>query len=197
MPQSIILSQYGPNKLKNNKIRRIEQELTTAPSPVQSVATNLNVMSPDSNILGVYISPFKSKDDDILNFYGDLNVMDSIADPGNLNQSSYKDLNTLRENYYKFDGEQVLYQEFITLYKNYIDNSIFDVIRNIIPARTKFLGGILVEPSVLERPKFSTGFASKEELTSYNGSISLYDNVDSQITSTDDYSPILEVNYIV
>lgn len=194
LPQSIILSQYGPNKLKNNKIRRIEQELTTAPSPVQSVATNLNVMSPDSNILGVYISPFKSKDDDILNFYGDLNVMDSIADPGNLNQSSYKDLNTLRENYYKFDGEQVLYQEFITLYKNYIDNSIFDVIRNIIPARTKFLGGILVEPSVLERPKFSTGFASKEELTSYNGSISLYDNVDSQITSTDDYSPILEVN---
>lgn len=194
IPQNVIVSQYGPNKLKNNKIRKIEQQLTAFPSPVQSVAVNLDQMSPDSNILGVYVSPFKSKDDDIINFYGDLNLMDDIGDPGNIFEPKYKSLETLRENYYKFDGEQVLYQEFITIYKNYIDNSIFDTIKNIIPARTKFIGGILVEPSVLERPRISVKPIVKEELLSYDGNINLYDNFEAYIFPTSDYNTKINIS---
>ena len=191
IPQTIIVSEYGPNKLKNNKIRKIEQELTAFPSPVQSVAKNINEMSPDSNILGVYISPFKVKDDDITNFYGDLDLMDYIGDPGNIFESQYKSLNTLRENYYKFDGEKVLYQEFLTIYKNYIDNSIFDTIKNIVPARTKFISGILIEPSLLERPRIPIKPVYKEEIISLNGSVNLYDTMTTQIFPVDSYNVII------
>lgn len=185
IPQTIIVSQYGPNKLKNNKIRKIEQKLTTFPSPVQSVAKNLDQISPDSNILGVYVSPFKVKDDDIINFYGDLNIMQYIGDPGNVFESKYKSLNELKNNYYKYNGEQVLYQEFLTLFKNYIDNSIFDTIKNIVPARTKFISGVLIEPSVLERPRISVKPILKEEFLSYNGSLNLNDQIDVNIFPND------------
>ena len=188
IPQSIIVSEYGPNKLKNNKIRKIEQELTAFPSPIQSVTKNINETSPDSNILGIYVSPFKVKDDDIINFYGDLDLMNYVGDPGNVFESKYKSLETLRENYYKFDGEQVLYQEFITVYKNYIDNSIFDTIKNIVPARTKFISGILIEPSLLERPRISTKPIYKEEIDSFNGNLNLRDNINAQLFPINDYN---------
>jgi len=186
--QSLTVSKFGPNKLKNNKIRKIEQELTSFPSPVQSVVKNINQMSPDSNILGVYVSPFKSKDDDIINFYGDLDLMDYIGDPGNIFESKYKSLNDLNENYYKFGGERVLYQEFLTIYKNYIDNSIFDTIKNIVPARTKFISGILIEPSLLERSKIPTKPIYKEEIASFNGSVNIYNTATTEIFPVDSYN---------
>jgi hypothetical protein len=197
LPQTIIVSKYGPNKLKNNKIRKIDQILTAYPSPVQSVAKNTDVMSPDSNILGVYVSPFKVKDDDILNFYGDLNMMNYIGDPGNVFESSYKSLTELRENYYKYNGSRVLYQEFITLFKNYIDNSIFDTIKNIIPARTKYLSGIVVEPSILERPRFAVRPIYKEEIPSYNVSVNLIDDITADLFPSDTYNINLNVSDVV
>lgn len=41
-----------------------------------------------------------------------------------------------------------------TLYKFYFDKSIFETIKQLIPARNNVLSGILIEPTVLERPKY-------------------------------------------
>jgi hypothetical protein len=152
--QASIIPQYGPNKYNNEKVRRVEQTLLNQPSPIQSVARNLSQLTPDSNLLGVFVSPFKVKDDDIIDFLGDYNIVDDIADPGYLYESKYKSLETLSDTYYTYRGETVLYQEFMTVFRSYFDTSVFDVIKNVIPARVKLLTGILIEPSILERPKF-------------------------------------------
>ena len=152
--QASIISKYGPNKYNNKKVRKVEQTLLTQPSPIQSVARNLSQLTPDSNLLGVFVSPFKVKDDDIIDFLGDYNIVDDIADPGYLYESKYKSLETLSDTYYTYRGETVLYQEFMTVFRSYFDTSVFDVIKNVIPARVKLLTGILIEPSILERPKF-------------------------------------------
>jgi len=152
--QASIISKYGPNKYNNKKVRKVEQTLLTQPSPIQSVARNLSQLTPDSNLLGVFVSPFKVKDDDIIDFLGDYNIVDDIADPGYLYESKYKSLETLSDAYYTYRGETVLYQEFMTVFRSYFDTSVFDVIKNVIPARVKLLTGILIEPSILERPKF-------------------------------------------
>jgi hypothetical protein len=154
--QASIIPQYGPNKYNNEKVRKVEQTLLTQPSPIQSVARNLNQLTPDSNLLGVFISPFKIKDDDIIDFLGDHDIVDDIADPGYLYESSYKSLQTLSDSYYTYGGETVLYQEFMTVFSSYFDTSVFDVIKNVVPARVKLLTGILIEPSILERPKFQS-----------------------------------------
>ena len=192
--QSIFVSHYGPNKLKNNKIRKVEQILTSAPSPVQTVSQNVDVFSPDSNLMGVFISPFKVKDDDIVNFLGDYDVMNLVADPGNIYESSYKDLKSLSQNYYKYNGETVLYQEFMTLYKNYVDNSTFDSIRNVVPARTKLLTGVLIEPSLLERPKLQLRPPTVNEVNINVGDIDVKDQVDATVQSSDQYSSTIDEN---
>ena len=192
--QSILVSHYGPNKLKNNKIRKVKQILTSTPSPVQIVSKNVDTFSSDSNLMGVFISPFKVKDDDIINFLGDYNVMNSVADPGNIYQSSYTDLKSLSQNYYKYNGEPVLYQEFMTLYKNYIDNSTFDSIRNVVPARTKLLTGVLIEPSLLERPRIQLRPPMREEVNINVGDIDTKDNVYANIQSSEKYSSTIDEN---
>lgn len=154
--QSSIIPQYGPNKYNNEKVRKVDQTLVTQPSPIQSVSKNIDQLTPDSNLLGVFISPFKVKDDDIIDFLGNTDIISDIADPGYLYESSYKSLKTLSDVYYEYRGETVLYQEFMTVFRSYFDVSVFDIIKNVVPARVKLLTGILIEPSILERPKLQS-----------------------------------------
>lgn len=170
--QSSTISQYGPNKYKNQKIRKIDQVLLSQPSPIQTVSKNIDQLSSDSNLLGVFISPFKIKDDDIIDFFGDYNIINDIADPGNLYESKYKSLELLSNKYYQYRGETVLYQEFLTVFRSYFDTSIFDIIKNVIPARVKLLTGILVEPSILERHKIQLRPIVREVLTQIDAVIS-------------------------
>ena len=152
--QNIKLGQYGPNKFKNVKINKATQTVESRLMPNETSTVN-NLITTDSNLLAVYISPFKVRDDDILNFLGEYDMMDLIGDPSNIFSGNYEDLQTLRDNYNKYNlSEQVLYQEFMTLYKNYFDGSFFETVRQLLPARSKVIDGILIEPSLLERNKY-------------------------------------------
>ena len=152
--QNIKLGQYGPNKFKNVKINKATQTVESRLMPNETSAVN-NLITTDSNLLAVYISPFKVRDDDILNFLGEYDMMDLIGDPSNIFSDNYESLQTLRDNYNKYNlSEQVLYQEFMTLYKNYFDGSFFETVRQLLPARSKVIDGILIEPSLLERNKY-------------------------------------------
>ena len=152
--QNIKLGQYGPNKFKNAKINKATQTVESRLMPNETSAVN-NLITTDSNLLAVYISPFKVRDDDILNFLGEYDIMDLIGNPSNIFADNYESLQTLRNNYNKYNlSEQVLYQEFMTLYKNYFDGSFFETVRQLLPARSKVIDGILIEPSLLERNKY-------------------------------------------
>jgi hypothetical protein len=49
-----------------------------------------------------------------------------------------------------------------TLYRFYFDKSVFETIKQLIPARNNVLSGILIEPTVLERPKYQYKRISSE-----------------------------------
>ncbi len=154
--QNIKLGQYGPNKFKNVKINKATQTVEARLMPNETSVVN-NLVTTDSNLLAVYISPFKVRDDDILNFLGEYDIMDLIGNPSNIFADNYESLQTLRNNYNKYNlSEQVLYQEFMTLYKNYFDGSFFETVRQLLPARSKVIDGILIEPSLLERNKYQS-----------------------------------------
>jgi hypothetical protein len=154
--QNIKLDKYGPNKFKNQKINKSYQTLESRLMPNETSAIN-DINNTDSNILSVYISPFKVRDDDILNFLGEFDLMDFIGNPSSIYNKNYEELKNLRESYNKYNlSETVLYQEFITLYKNYFDGSFFETVKQLLPARTKVIDGILIEPSLLERNKYQS-----------------------------------------
>ena len=154
--QNIKLGQYGPNKFKNVKINKATQTVEARLMTNETSTVN-NLITTDSNLLAVYISPFKVRDDDILNFLGEYDMMDLIGNPSNIFSENYEGLQTLRNNYNKYNlSEQVLYQEFMTLYKNYFDGSFFETVRQLLPARSKVIDGILIEPSLLERNKYQS-----------------------------------------
>lgn len=105
----------------------------------------------DSNRLGLFFSPVKEINLDILRSLGPINIGDFIGDwDDEYGTDTYKDLDELR-NYY-FERTQLNFDEYIKLIKS-IDKSMFDMLDQVIPARANVTKGLLIEPSLLERSK--------------------------------------------
>lgn len=152
--QNIKLDNAGPNKYKNLKINKVTENVMARLMPDERSVVS-NTTTQDSNLIGVYISPFKIRDDDINNFLGNYNLMDQIGNPNELYADQYESLRILRNQYNTNNlAEKVLYQEFLTLYKHYFDRSFFTTARQLFPARSKIIDGILIEPSIIERSKY-------------------------------------------
>lgn len=152
--QNIKLDNAGPNKYKNLKINKVTENVMARLMPTERSVVS-NTVTQDSNLIGVYISPFKIRDDDINNFLGNYNLMDKIGSPNELYAEQYESLRILRNQYNTNNlAEKVLYQEFLTLYKHYFDGSFFTTARQLFPARSKIIDGILIEPSIIERSKY-------------------------------------------
>jgi hypothetical protein len=92
------------------------------------------LISPDSNIFGFFIDPQDSKNKDVVRYFGNKGLLDSISDPTSLYSSSYSSLSSLRNGYAKSGNKKVLFNELISLNKFYFDKSIFSVIKNVAPA---------------------------------------------------------------
>lgn len=105
----------------------------------------------DSNRLGLFFSPVKEINLDILRSLGPINIGDYIGDwRDEYGTDTYGDLDQLR-NYY-FERTQLNFDEYIKLIKS-IDKSMFDMLDQVIPARANVSKGLLIEPSLLERSK--------------------------------------------
>ena len=104
----------------------------------------------DSNRLGLFFSPIKEINMDILKSLGDFNIGNYIGNPADDFSEEYSDLRILR-NYY-FDRFTLNIHEYIQLVR-YIDKSLFDVLKSLTPARAKVSSGLLIEPHILERSK--------------------------------------------
>lgn len=146
---------YGPNRFKNEKIKPKSQGVATRLANTERSTFDLiRGIQSDSNLLGLYLDPQDAKNRDIVKYYGNNNMMDLIADPSNMYSASYTNLKALNDAYNSFGYRKVLYNELITLYKIYFNRSIFESIKNVIPARASVRTGILIEPTILERPKY-------------------------------------------
>lgn len=136
----------------SNKIRFEEQELISDLSYKQRATKKSFDRAPiDTNRLGLFFSPIKELNMDILKTFGDFNVDNYIGDAGDDYKDKYSELDTLRHYYFERLGSRDIY-EYIRLVK-YIDKSLFEVLADLAPARTNVSKGLLIEPHYLERSK--------------------------------------------
>jgi len=136
----------------SNKIRFESASLVTDLSYKTRATKKAFDQAPiDTNRLGLFLSPTKELNMDILKAFGDFNIDNYIGDPSDEYKDSYKSLADLREYYFQRLGNRDIY-EYIRLVK-YIDKSLFDVLSDLAPARTNISKGLLIEPHYLERSK--------------------------------------------
>ena len=135
----------------SNKIRFEEQTLVGDLShKARATKKSFDRAPIDSNRLGIFMSPIKELNMDIVKAFGDFNIDNYIGDPSDEYKNSYRELDNLRKYYFQRLDRNM--NEYIQLVR-YIDKSLFDVLSDLAPARTNVSKGLLIEPHYLERSK--------------------------------------------
>ena len=146
----------GPGRLENRKVNYIVTDmLDSSLSPEKSLThkNKLNQYS-DSNRIGIFVSPIHERNKDILNFFGDYDIISAVSSPNDKFGRKYLKLEEFRRYYYKSKAvSKILFNELFTIYKIFIDKSLFETLKSVIPARNKTYSGILIEPTILERSR--------------------------------------------
>ena len=174
----------------SNKIRLESSSLVGNLShKVRATKNSLDNAPIDSNRLGIFMSPIKELNMDIVKAFGDFNIDNYIGDPSDEYKNSYRELDNLRKYYFQRLNRNM--NEYIQLVR-YIDKSLFDVLSDLAPARAKVSKGLLIEPHYLERsktkwekPKSERGdYESVVNANQYNEIQLSYESKDALIDAT-------------
>lgn len=135
-----------------NKIRIEKQTLLTELSPkARATKSALKEKPIDSNKIGMFISPTKNINLDIIKSMGStFSIDDFIGDPRDIYEEEYTELKQFRKKF--FSKYTLNYDAFYNLIK-YVDNSMFQALKGQAPSRSKVVTGLLIEPHILERNK--------------------------------------------
>ena len=118
-----------------DKIRFEEQTLTSNLSYRSRGTKKSFDQSPlDSDKLGLFFSPIKELNLDIVKTIGDFSIDDLIGDPSDYYEDGYTSLDRFR-NYY-FSRYNVDFHEYIQLVR-YIDKSLFKLLETLVPQEFK------------------------------------------------------------
>jgi hypothetical protein len=104
----------------------------------------------DSNRIGIFFSPTKEVNMDILKAFGEFNIDNYLGDYSDEYKDSYSELKNLRNYYFRRLNRNI--NEYINLVR-LINKSLFEVLETLTPARAKVSKGLLIEPHYLERSK--------------------------------------------
>ena len=134
-----------------DKIRFESQTLVSDLSyKVRATKKSLDSAPVDSSRLGLFFSPIKELNMDIIKSLGNFNIDNYIGAPADEYKDEYTELTDIRNYYFKRLNRDIY--EYIRLIR-YIDKSLFDVLEDLVPARAKVSKGLLIEPHYLERSK--------------------------------------------
>lgn len=166
------LPDYGSNKFRSNKINYLEQELVTnLNAETRASYRTSELVSVDSNKLGVFFSPSEIQNMEIIKFFGEFELGDLIGDPADVYEKSYKKFEKFKQIFYDQGFGAIDYSFFMNIIRFYFDKAMFKYIRGIVPARAKLVDGILIEPTILERPKLEIKPLKKENINQQVGSV--------------------------
>ena len=145
----------GANNILNNKVRVESNELTGILDPNEKKEKSQYDSAPvDSNVVGVYLSATRMYNEDTYNHTGYFDIDDYIGNPdrreGYTEQN--EELDFVRREVFKKYSAKNLINTTIDILAKY-DMSVFEQIRQTMPARVDYNSGILIEPHILERPK--------------------------------------------
>jgi len=152
----------GSSRYSTDKVRFESQTLIgDLSSKHRSTVKVIEQSSNDSNRVGLCFSPTKELNIDIAKSLGGVNLDNFIGDPSDDYKSKYSKLDGLRNYYFqRFTGRNIY--EYINLIKLY-EKSMFEDIKNMLPARVKATTGLLIEPHILERSKIEHKKPSGDE----------------------------------
>lgn len=178
-PSTWGISRYGPNKFRNEKVRFLTQSVEARfDNLARSTYVPPSNTAPDSNQVGFFVDPQDFKNRDIVRYFGNFDFMDAIGDPAYQFSQSYDSMRAFRHEYatnrIEYSGSRTLFNELCTIYKMYFNRSVFDSIKNVIPARTNALLGVVIEPTILERPKYQLKVISSSAEYAYSASVHHY-----------------------
>lgn len=175
----------GGQRYINNKIRLETNEIKygdlSANHRVEKAAYDKQPL--DSPRLGIYFSPIDSINRDIIATYAGIDLAAEMGDPRDRYEDDYRDLTDLSYFYWKKYETVPTYNDFIRTVKSY-DQSFFDHLKSLLPARSTPVIGVLVEPNILERPKYKWKEVEKERKDYQANAI----NIENQITQSWEYN---------
>ena len=153
---------FGPSGKSGNKLRieadtRIDKFGNPELKFHESIVTPAYDDAPiDSNKLGIYFSPSKAIDEDIISSMPNLDFDQYIGDPRDQYKEQYTGLTEARNLYWqKYSGPNNFW-DYLRLLK-YYDSSLYKQIGKLVPARANATVGILIEPTIFERDKIIIG----------------------------------------
>ena len=162
----------GPNRRSAVKVR-IERQRpkdsfdgggTAPPLSVDESReqSSLDYAPLDSNKVGVYFAPTDVINEDIISTVANLDFDNYIGDPQDLEKEFYPTLRYIGDRYWRKYSSPNNFFDYLRLL-TYYDQTLFDQLRQMIPARANATLGVLVEPNILERSKVKTSLTPVPE----------------------------------
>lgn len=108
----------------------------------------------DTPRLGVYFSPTNEVDENIAEYMGGVNIDDYIGDYNNIFENEYSGLTHIKNYYFKHYLNQYGVIDYIRLVQ-YFDQSMWQQIKRMAPARAALDTGLVIEPHMLNRSKIN------------------------------------------
>lgn len=171
----------------SNKIRIDDAELKFELNPEhQSEKSKYDKSGFDSNRLAIVFSITDQINRDIYNHMGFERLDPWIASPENEFELEYSELLNRRREYFQKYQRKNDFNSFIRILSVY-DYSFFDQIKQLVPGRADLIAGILIEPTILERPKVAVSRRPQIESTQWEQTI------EYNLTQSGEY-PVFEVD---
>lgn len=143
----------GGTSLQSQKIRLDDSTLKYELDPlIHGEQSKYDKSGFDSNRLAIVFSITDQINRDIFNHMGFEKIDPWIADPELEYEYEYTELINRRKEYFQKYQRNNDFNAFIRILSVY-DYSFFDQIKQLTPGRADLIAGILIEPTILERPK--------------------------------------------
>lgn len=143
----------GGQGIKSNKVRFDESRLIRDLSPAtRSDISKYDTAPYDTNRLAIVFSPTDQINNEIYNHTGFTELDDYVGDPQYEFEEGYSELKRFGNEYFKKYQQKTDINKFIKLFSIY-DFTFFDQIKQLIPGRADYIGGILIEDDTLHRNK--------------------------------------------
>jgi len=138
----------------------------------------------DSPRVGVFFSLTNLINERIVEVYSNTNYDDYIGDPADKFKNYYPKLREINEDFWEKYAPTMSFNDYLSYIKHY-DMSLFDTIRDNLPARAQKQVGVLIEPHILQRSRVPITPNPTWEDLYHSGSISAikFQLTDSEISS--------------
>jgi hypothetical protein len=143
----------GGSLPRSEKIRLEDNYLIRRLSPTNTGERSSFDYAPiDTNRVGLFYSHADQINKDIFNQIGDIALDDFVGDPNDEFGYQYPDLFHFSKNYWKKYTDRNDVNAYIRIFSQF-DFSLFNQIKQLLPARVDEAMGLLIEPHALERVK--------------------------------------------